>query len=75
MGGVTMSSFSIDMDDPKEAWEALFRELEASAEPEAAEGSLETAEGVPVMVRSVGAVEDLVGWLWLMQACWTDDAS
>jgi hypothetical protein len=27
------------------------------------------------MVRSVGAVEDLVGWLWLMQACWTDDAS
>lgn len=67
-----MSSFSIDMDDSKDAWEALYREIEATAEPE--------SEGAGLCVVSVpsqpGApAEDLVGWLWLMHACWADDAS
>lgn len=67
-----MSSFSIDMNDPREAWETLFREIEASAEPEA--GELST--GLVVLPTSPGApAEDLVGWLWLMHACWADDAS
>ncbi len=77
-----MSSFSIDMDDPREAWESLYREIEAAAAPVAegeagpesevgpggrAEGGLERSSPVPA--------EDLVGWLWLMHACWIDDSS
>lgn len=67
-----MSSFSIDMDDTKEAWDALFREIEASAEPETEAGPL----AVAMAERSPAApAEDLVGWLWLMHACWADDVS
>lgn len=70
-GGNGMSSFSIDMDDSKEAWDALYREIEASAEPEdVAERLLGAPSGAP----SVPA-DDLVGWLWLMHACWADDVS
>lgn len=67
-GAFTMTSFSIDMDDPKETWEALYREIEATAHPAAA-----PAPGGEV--RAAGAGEDLVGWLWLMHACWADDLS
>jgi hypothetical protein len=66
-----MSSFSIDMDDSPEAWAALFRDIEATAEPEPGSSA--------VVIASHGApnapVEDLVGWLWLMHACWADDVS
>ena len=67
-----MSSFSIDMDDSKEAWEALYREIEASAEPEAGGGGMSV---VTVSAQPGAPAEDLVGWLWLMHACWADDAS
>jgi hypothetical protein len=67
-----MSSFSIDLDDPKEAWEALCREIEASVGPEPDAGSLvvATAERLPF-----APAEDLSGWLWLMHACGADDVS
>ena len=67
-----MSSFSIDMDDPSEAWEALFREIESTAEP-AAEGDALVVAAADRMPAA--PVEDLVGWLWLMHACWADDVS
>ncbi|MCC6639608.1 MAG: hypothetical protein IT386_00415 [Deltaproteobacteria bacterium] len=68
-----MSSFSIDMDDPREAWEALYREIEARACPDA-------PPGAPVTVRTTDRAvavpaDDLVGWLWLMHGCWVDDVS
>jgi len=63
-----MTSFSIDMDDPKEAWEALYREIEATAEPTEAPAPSQPSQAAP-------GGEDLVGWLWLMHACWADDLS
>lgn len=68
-----MSSFSIDMDDPREAWEALFREIEEA-------GRVEPVAGTPVPVTALGPsagapAEDLIGWLWLMHGCWADDVS
>jgi hypothetical protein len=65
-----MSSFSIDMDDPKAAWEALYREIEATADPESEGGSLVIAAASS---SPSAPAEDLVGWLWLMHACWADD--
>ena len=67
-----MSSFSIDMSDPKEAWDALFREIDATAEPECGEAPVGF---VSISSQPGASAEDLVGWLWLMHACWADDAS
>lgn len=72
-GGCRMSSFSIDMNDPREAWEALFREIEASAQA-APETGARIAASTPERAPMLPA-EDLVGWLWLMHGCWADDAS
>lgn len=77
-----MSSFSIDMDDSREAWESLYREIEAAAapvadgeaDPDTGVGPASRAEGGPERSSPVPA-EDLVGWLWLMHACWIDDSS
>ncbi len=68
-----MSSFSIDMNDPREAWEALYREIEAAAQP-APETGARIAVSTPERAPALPA-EDLVGWLWLMHGCWADDAS
>jgi hypothetical protein len=60
------------MDDPKEAWEALLRDIEATVELEAEDGTLVVATADRT---SAAPAEDLVGWLWLMHACWADDVS
>ncbi len=68
-----MGSFSIDMDDPREAWEALFREIEEEA---CAEAPASTRVAVTALDRTASFPgEDLVGWLWLMHGCWADDVS
>lgn len=65
-----MTDFSIDMDDPTETWEMLYRQIEATAEVGVGSLGAGSAEGI-----GSPPAEDLIGWLWLMHACWADEVS